>query len=71
MSVKLKSADHKAMDKFLGFVLDAYAQGKVSRLAAIGVLAHVIAAAAKDNEGEVKAWFDKDQYERWLEHANA
>lgn len=69
MAIKLTDTDHKNMDGFLEFVLDAYADGRVKKLSAIGVLAHVLTAAAIDNEGEVKAWFDEGQYARWLEEA--
>lgn len=65
MAIKLTEANHNAMDEFLGFVLDAYKEGRVSRLNAVGALAHVLTAAAIDNDGEVVAWFRKEQYERW------
>ena len=65
MAIDLTNATHNAMDGFFEFVLDAYKDGRVSRSNAVGALAHVIAAAAKDNDGEVIAWFRKEQYERW------
>jgi hypothetical protein len=71
MAIKLTDQDHKAMDEFLGFVLDAYASGEVTRLQAIATLAHVLTAAAIDNHSEVLAWFNQEQYERWKEDAKA
>lgn len=67
MAIDLSDADHDAMDGFLEFVLDAYAKGAVSRTSAVGALAHVLTAAAKDNNSEVLAWFKPAQYERWAQ----
>lgn len=65
MAINLTNEDHNAMDGFLEFVLEAYKDGRVTKLNAVGALAHVLTAAAKDNDGEVMAWFRKEQYERW------
>lgn len=52
MAFRPSEADQNTLDKFLGMVLDAYKSGEVDRLRAVGVLAHVMTAAAIDNEGE-------------------
>jgi hypothetical protein len=48
--------DLDAMDAFLERVLDAYKRGRIDRKAAVSVLAHVIIAAAIDNEREFKSF---------------
>lgn len=67
MAINLTESDHRDMDGFLGFVLDAYAQGEANQSQAIAALAHVMTAAAIDNHGEVLAWFRPEQYRSWLE----
>lgn len=49
----LSEADHNTLDLYLNAVLDAYRDGKWDQLTARSDLAHVIAAAAKDNANEV------------------
>lgn len=71
MAIELTEADHNAMDAFLEFVLDAYAEGEVSRSSAVAALAHVLTAAARDNHGEVLAWFKPDQYESWVKEVKS
>ncbi|MCK6374655.1 MAG: hypothetical protein L6Q69_11185 [Zoogloea sp.] len=53
----LTEIDHKAMDSFLEKVLDWYKTGEITRSAAIGGLAHVMTALAKDNTAEAVSWF--------------
>lgn len=66
MTINLSDPDHNKLDQLLVKVLDAYKDDEVSRGAAVGVLAHVIAAAAQDNVSEVKSWIqDPAVYERW------
>ena len=48
--------DQDAMDAFLARVLDAYKDGEIDRNKAVGVLAHVVTAAAIDNEREFKSF---------------
>lgn len=55
----LTDRDHENMDAFLGFLLDAYKQGELSREKAIGTLAHVIAAVDLDNYPEARSWFEQ------------
>ncbi|QRD62688.1 hypothetical protein H8Z72_22555 (plasmid) [Xanthomonas citri pv. citri] len=54
---KLSDADHEQMDEFLGAVLDGYKNESITRGAAIGYLAHVMAALDLDNYAEAKSWF--------------
>ena len=58
--------DHGALDAFLGRVLDAYKDGEIDRDRAAGLLAHVITAAAIDNEREFER-FIRQPTERHLE----
>jgi hypothetical protein len=55
MAFHPNSADHKALDKFLALVLDVYKAGRADRDRCVGILAHVMTAAAIDNAGEFKA----------------
>lgn len=66
MAIQLTDHDHKNLDTLLGKILDAYRDGEASKEASIGAIAHVVAAAAKDNDGEVKSWIKDDAvFERW------
>jgi len=66
MPIKLTEKDHDKLDDFLGHVLDWYKTDEITRAQAIGALAHVFTAAAKDNETEVKSWLQKPEViERW------
>ena len=58
-SPTLTNRDHKNMDAFLGFVLDDYKAGEITKEEAIGALAHVIAAIDKGNYGEAVNWFEQ------------
>lgn len=49
----LSEADHNTLDHHLNAVLDAYRSGVWDQLTARSDLAHVIAAAVKDNATEV------------------
>ncbi|MGQ2931574.1 MAG: hypothetical protein ACT6Q3_13950 [Sphingopyxis sp.] len=70
MAINLTDADHEQMDDFLEFVLDAYKDGRTGLDQAVAALAHVLTAAAIGNECEVRAWFDPDQHERWLDEVS-
>lgn len=64
--------NHGQLDTLLGKVLDTHAAGEVSRNAAIGAIAHVVAAVAQGNETEVKVWLaDPAVFDRWLKDARA
>lgn len=56
----LKEKDHKAMDKMLGDVLDAYKSGGISKRAAMAGLAHVMAALDIGNTEEAVKWFNQE-----------
>lgn len=49
--------DEDQMEAFLGKVLDRYRNGSLSRTNAIGVLAHIIAAAENREISELRNWF--------------
>lgn len=49
---KLTDKDHADMDAFLGYLLDAYKDGALTRSTAIATLAHVIAAIGSGNHQE-------------------
>jgi len=55
---QLSDQDHVNMDVFLRQVLDAYKDGDISRVAAVGTLAHVIAALDIGNIDEVRSQFE-------------
>ena len=57
MPFKLTEKQHKELDRYLALVLDAYKDGAFSRSEAIGELAHVMTAAALDNNSELMARF--------------
>ncbi len=65
MSIDLKTADHRNLDKFLDAVLDHYKNGEVSQSQAREALAQVFTAAAIDNGGEVKSWLDPQRVKDW------
>lgn len=56
---KLNEKDHRSMDSFLEKVLDWYKAGEITRDAAVGGLAHVMAALDRGNTGEAVAWFER------------
>lgn len=47
------------MDAFLGFVLEDFKDGVITKDAAVGHLAHVIAAVDIGNYGEAINWFEQ------------
>ncbi len=71
MAVKLTDKDYTNLDKSVGAILDAYTSVEVTKAQAIGAIAHIIAAAAKDNESEVKSWGTPATIARWKETAIA
>jgi hypothetical protein len=59
--------NNKKLDAVLGKILNAHKSGQVSHSAAIGVIAHVVAAVAMGNETEVQSWLnDEATFENWL-----
>ncbi|MEG2048403.1 MULTISPECIES: hypothetical protein [Comamonas] len=53
----LSTSDHKNMDAFLGYVLDDYKAGEITKEEAVGALAHVMAALDIGNTAEAVNWF--------------
>ena len=51
--IDLSESDHNLLDEYLNAVLNAYRDGFLDLATARGDLAHLIAAAAKDNAQEV------------------
>jgi hypothetical protein len=56
MAFQPTKADHAALDQFLETVLDAYKSGEADRDSCVGAVAHVMTAAAIDNEAEFKSY---------------
>ncbi|MCP3399193.1 hypothetical protein [Bradyrhizobium sp. CCGB20] len=54
MAFEPTKADHAALDQFLETVFDAYKAGRADRNSCVGAIAHVMTAAAIDNEAEFK-----------------
>ncbi len=71
MAFDLSETDHGRLDKMLDFILELYAEGEVSIEEARSALAHIVAAAAIDNEGEVLAWLNPEQLTHWKEEVIA
>lgn len=67
MAIQLTTTDHKEMDKCIKFVLNCHSTGQASTEQVASVFAHIITAAAIDNDGEVNSWFKNEQYKAWLE----
>lgn len=56
---KLTDRDHTNMDAFLGYVLDDYKAGEITKVQALGALAHVMAALDLDNYDEARSCFEQ------------
>jgi hypothetical protein len=54
---KLTDKDHADMDAFLGFLLDDFKSGAITKATAAGTLVHVITAVDIDNHEEARRWF--------------
>lgn len=57
----LTDKNHADMDVFLGFILEAYKTGKITKDDAAGDLAHLIAAIDIGNATEHEYWFANAQ----------
>lgn len=53
----LTEKDQDDMDKFLGFLLEDFKSGAITKKEAIGHLGHVITAIDQGNHGEAVGWF--------------
>ena len=60
MAFDFTAAEHKLLTNFVDDILEAYREGKISLLVARADLAHVIAAAALDNEESVRSHLNTD-----------
>lgn len=56
MAFKLSHKDHRTMDAHLASLLNAYKDGDLELSQARASLAHIITAAAIDNESEFKKY---------------
>lgn len=56
MAFQPTKTDQAALDQFLETVLDAYKSGRADRNSCVGAVAHVMTAAAIDNEAEFKSY---------------
>lgn len=65
MPTSLSNKDHRKLDKSLDMILSSYANDEVSLLQARSILAHVITAATKDNEAEIRSFLDEHYMKRW------
>lgn len=64
--------NHGNLDTLLGKILEAHKEGEVKRSSAVGAIAHIIAAVAKGNTGEVASWTDNPAiFDRWLAGCSA
>jgi len=55
MAFQPNNQDHAALDRFLALVLDVYKDGRAERDKLVGIIAHVMTAAAIDNAEEFRA----------------
>ncbi len=65
MAIKLSTADQERLNQTIDDILAAVVMTEVSSLQAREAIAHVLTAAAIDNENEVQDWLDPDRVRRW------
>jgi hypothetical protein len=56
MAEKLSSSDHGLLDKFLGVILDRYREGGQTRVQAISMIAHLVAAIDLEGGDDPRAY---------------
>jgi hypothetical protein len=56
---KLTNGDHSNMDAFLGFVLEDFKSGSISKGEAVAAIAHTVAAVDIGNYNEARIWFEQ------------
>lgn len=62
--------NHTKLDTLVGNLLDDYREDKVQKNSVTYLIGHLVEAAAKGNEGEVKSWTENpDMYAEWLTKA--
>lgn len=55
----LNEQDHSNMDAFLGFVLEDFKSGAISKVEAVAAIAHTVAAVDIGNYEEARVWFEQ------------
>ena len=71
MPITLKYTDHRKLDQMIDSVFKAYANDEVSLPQAREAIAHVVTAAANDNEAEVRSWLEPERAAIWKEFCRA
>lgn len=71
MPITLKYTDHRKLDQMIDSVFKAYANDEVSLAQAREAIAHVVTAAANDNEEEVRSWLEPERVAVWKEFCRA
>ena len=71
MPITLKYTDHRKLDQMIDSVFKAYANDEVSLAQAREAIAHVVTAAANDNEAEVRSWLEPERAAVWKEFCRA
>ena len=56
---ELTDQDHSNMKAFLGFVLEDFNSGAISKTEAVAAIAHTVAAVDIGNYNEAKVWFEQ------------
>ena len=55
----LTDQDHSNMNAFLGFVLEDFKSGSISKAEAVAAIAHTVAAVDIGNYAEAVTWFEQ------------
>jgi len=67
MAMKFIKTDDKRLNQLIDSILSAVILTEVSPLQAREAIAHVLTAAAIDDEKEVRDWLDPERVGRWKE----
>jgi len=71
MSFVLNEDEHEKLSVLADGILHAFKQGEVTMEQAREAIAHVVAAAAQDNAGEVRGWLEPDRLKHWKDLCKA
>jgi len=72
MKLDMTESDHQKLDALIDGILNAYKDGEVTLEQARAALAHVICAAAvQDEPFEVRRWLEPERFDRWMEACRA
>jgi hypothetical protein len=67
----LSRDEHEMLDELLGQILLTETQRRVGQRAIAGILAHLIVAAARDDEAELNSWLrDPGRFAKWRASAS-